>query len=69
MKLLTIYYHYQTKKIILTYDSSFETPAVDMTLKKAIEIANAEMNTYGFLIADIMDAETGEILAILNNED
>ena len=55
-------------KIIITYDSRFNTPAVVMSLDKAIAIATTEMKTYGFLIADIIDADTGEVLTILENE-
>lgn len=54
-------------KIIISYDSRLETPAVTMTLEKAIAIATTEMTTYGFLIADIIDANTGEVLAIIED--
>lgn len=58
-----------TTKVIISYDSRFNTSAISMSLEKAIAIANAEMRSYGFTNADIIDAETDEILAILENED
>lgn len=58
-----------TTKVIINYDSRFDTPAVPMSLDKAISTASFEMKTYGFAIADIIDAKTGEVLAIVENDD
>ena len=56
---------YYCTKMVLCYDQHFYTNAQPMNLGKAIETAKADMRVYGYVSADIIDSETGEILAII----
>ena len=56
---------YYGAKITMCYDQHFYTNAQPMNLGKAIETAKADMRAYGYVSVDIIDSETGEILAII----
>jgi len=56
--------------IVISYDGGrFDTPAMSLSLENAIAIATMEIKTHNFTMADIIDADTGEILAIITNDD
>ena len=58
---------YYCAKITVCYDQSFYTNAQPMNLGKAIDMAKKDMKVYGYVSADIIDSETGEILAIVQS--
>ena len=56
---------YYCTKITVCYDHHLYTNARPENLRKAIETAKADMRAYGYISAEIIDSETGEILAII----
>lgn len=58
-----------TTKMVISYDGRFDTPAMSVSLENAIAIATMEIKTHNFTMADIIDADTGEVLAIITNDD
>lgn len=55
-----------TTKVIISFDHLFETSfAFNPNLSTAIDFAKLAMLNHNFSVADIIDAETGEILAIV----
>lgn len=63
---MKIEYLYSTTAIILFEDGLEKR--ISGTLQEIVEVANYFCDTYGFERADVVDAETGEVLAILSED-
>ena len=50
------------------YDTHFSTPGRPRSLEEAILEAHRDMEFYGFSEADVVDSETGEILAMIRKQ-
>lgn len=64
---MKIEYLYGANAIIL-FEGGLEK-RISGTLQEIVEVANYFCDTYGFERADVIDAETGEVLAILSEYD
>lgn len=52
----------------ICFDNHFYAEARPKSLEKAILEAHADMDFYGFVEADIIDSETGEVLAMIKKD-
>ena len=60
-----------TVKACIYFDGSFNYENLAskyVSLDKLIDTAKSLMNTYGFMTANIVDAETGEVLVIMERD-
>ena len=60
---------YTTIMVISYDDGRFNTPAMSISLENAIAIATMEIKVHNFTMADIIDADTGEVLAIITDDE
>lgn len=63
---MTINFTYSTKMVVV-FDEEYEVPH-NGTLTEAVCIVKNGFYEYGFDKADIIDAETGEVLAMAEND-
>lgn len=58
-----------TTNMIISFDHIYEVPAKVRRLDAAIGLARSSIKLHNFDVADIIDAATGEVLAIVRNND
>ena len=55
--------------IDITFDHTYTLPRKYRNFGEAIEMAKFSMKLHNFMTADIVDGMTGEVLAIIENDD
>lgn len=68
MKKFKTTFTYSTK-MILSFDQTYETCKMSVSLGDAVAFAEISMKIHNFSVCDIIDANTGEVLAIVKKEE
>ena len=58
-----------TTNMDMMFDNTYSAPRAVRKLSDAIEMAKVSMKLHDFTVCDILDASTGEVLAIVTNTD